>query len=207
MAARGKKRSARSRGKGRSAGRALLWLVLLVVAGWGAFWQREALWTGLQARLYGGGDAPAGLVIRGAGDLPRAGKRFARPVKVLGIPDYQSRVRLPSGHGVLTCFRMTGCDNRLYVCTDKGLRAPEAVRDVIEKRSFTGFMGPLERSRFREPLTRGLQREHGLRPAAGAHLVLAGGIPGPSVPDMLFPAACLLLCAFFLLKFVRSLTA
>jgi len=174
-----------------------------VLSGCAVFWQRQALVAGIESRVLGK-DAPAGFVIRDADDLSRARWRLSGRVEVVGIPDYESRVRFPTDHALVTCFRMTRSDGRLFVCTDKPPKAPEAIEDVIEARAFTGFMAPLEKSRYRDVLTRALQREHGLRPGPGAQLVLAGGLAGPSLAETALPAACVLLCLFFLLKFIRA---
>ncbi len=205
MAGSRKKRSTRSKRKGRSGGGKFLVLLLFLLTGSLVFWQGGALVTGLQVHLTKGRQTEA--VIGDMSGLARAEKRLSGRVKVRGIPDYESRLRFPSRDGLLTCFRMTGFENRLFVCTDEPLKEPEGIEDVIRKRSFTGFMEPLGRSRFRETLNRGFQREYGFHPASGARLVLSGTMPGPSLLMTVLLAGCALLCFFFLLKFIQSLRA
>jgi hypothetical protein len=205
MAKSRRKRSTRSKKKGRSKGGTYLFLLLFLLAGCVVFWQRGAMVTGLQLHLAGGGETAA--LIGDMGDLARAEKRLSGRVRVQGIPDYESRFRFPSRDGLLTCFRMTGFEDRLFVCTDKPLKVPDGIEDVIKKRAYIGFMEPLHRSRFRETLNRGFQREHGIRPALEARLVLAGGMPGPSLLKTVLLAGCALLCFFFLLKLIQSLKA
>jgi len=199
-----KKRKTRSSKKRGTWGRRLLLLCLFLLAAGVVFWQRGDLWTGLRvhARPWG-----TEVEIGDVNGLARSEKRSPGVVKVRGIPDYESRLRLLSGNGRINCFRMVGFENRLFVCSDRPLEEPEGIEDVLRERRFTGFLEPLSASRFREPLRQGFLKERGIRPAAGAQLLREGSLVGPSLLKTLLLAACVLLCIFFLFRFILSFKA
>jgi hypothetical protein len=201
MAKRRKKRSAPSRKKRRGVGGKLLLLLLVFLTGGVVFWQRQILLTGVQVYLLGG---QAVHEIRNPNDLSKTGSDGPCMVRVQGIPDYESRVRFPSGNGFLTCFRMTGFENLLFVCTGKGLKDPGRIEEIIRSRVFAGRMERLDKSRYREIVNRGFSREHKIQPGPQARLVLEGEGRGPTLAEAAFPAGCVLLCFFFLLWLIQS---
>ena len=197
-----RKKSKTGSRKKKPKGRWLLFLVLCLFSACVVLWQWEDFAAGLRMHL---------LPLRGVEEiadvnaLDRVGQGSAAVVRVQGIPDYEGRLRVHSGKGVLTCFRMVGFGNRLFVCTDGGLKNPEEVEEVLQGLSLTGSLHPLEGSRFQDALERGLLGERGIRPAAGAWLLLAGSLQGPSLRKAVLLLICALLCIFFLTRFILSL--
>ncbi len=202
MAGRRKKKKTKSKKKGRGIGRKILFLLLFLVCGGAVLWQRAELVTGVQVHFFGGeGVAQIGNLT----DLDRTGTLFSPLAQITGIPDYKSRFRFPSRDSFFTCFRMTGFEDRLFVCTENELKEPEGIEDVIRKRSFTGRMEPLKKSGFQDTLIRGFSRAHGIRPAPDAILVSEGRARIPSLLETAGLTVCLLLCFFFLFGFIKAM--
>ena len=202
MAWKKQRKKARTSKKRPAGGRWFLFLALFLVAAGLLYWQRGDLVSGLRVH----GQSLMGTPeIADVAALTLAAELSPGVARVQGIPDYEGRVRVHSGQGMLTCFRMVGFENRIFVCTDGRLQEPEEVEDVLRELHFSGYLQSLAGSRLEEALTRQFVRERGIRPAPGAWILLTGGMEGPSLLKTVLLIGCLLLCILLLIGFIVSL--
>ncbi len=163
--------------------------------------QGEEFLAGVKGHLLGMDDR---FVVRDVSSLPTRCDSFAKTVEITGIPDYGSMIRFPSREGILTCFRMTGFENRLFVSTTGSMTTPEEISKLLLPRSMEGRLVSLKKSKLAEPLIRGFRRSHRIQPHEQAFVLLEGESPIPSRGKTLLLSSCLLLCVFFLYRTIKG---
>lgn len=165
------------------------------------YFEKADLYTGIRGRLPGQDRTE---VVQKSADLPAAGAPVTSAVKAVGIPDYDHTVRFPDSRGdLLTCFRMTGFNNRLLVCTGKSLKKPEEIAEIIAARSFQGRLAPLGEHPMQETIRRSFEKTHRVRFPAGGWVLMEGSPHLPSLGKTLALSACAMLSIFFLIRIIQ----
>ena len=158
-----KKRSGKKKSGSRFGKLLLLFLFFLTAAV--VYRERADLVGGVKTHLLRQSDP---LVVKNIGDLPVVKGPDMQAVKTVGIPDYKNSYRFPFQQDMLTCYRMLGFENRMFVCTGEELKPPEEIDEIIRPRAVKGRLVRLDRSPLETPLRRGLKRTHRIVPADDA---------------------------------------
>lgn len=198
--ARKRKKQKKAAPKKKSTVRKIVLLLLFIGTAAVVYMQRTELVTGIQGHLFGKEHTS---VIKELRDIPSLKGFSSHTVRVLGIPDYGNIIRFPFRDKILTCFRMTDFGNRLFVCTEKGLKQPDEIGEVLTQRSVQGRLTALGKSRIRDTLKRGFQRSHRILPANDACLLFEDESSLPSVGKTLALFCCLFFCFFFLYRLIK----
>ncbi len=164
-------------------------------------WDHQALVQGLRGYLLGRIEYDR---IESRGDLPSGAEGGARAAEVIGIPDYKHVYRFPYEGVILTCYRIVDFGNRLCVCSDKGLARPEAIDEVIRKRTLRGRLEPLAKSPLRHRVRRVFLRGGKIRLPEDAFLLREDPTPLPSLSRLALPVTCLLLCCLFAYRVIKE---
>ncbi len=177
-----------------------VWLLVLLLSAVVVFWARHELLWAVKGHLLGRIDFHP---IENQSDLPPLDETRARPAEVVGIPDYKHSLRFPHEDGILTCYRMVDFGNRLIVCSEKGLKKPDDIRDIIQNRSITGRLESLRKSGLDQPLRRLFQKEGNIKLQADAFLLREDRFPVPPPVRLGILAFCLILCCFSAYKLIQ----
>ena len=188
------------RKKKKKKGSKIVFFLLFVLTALLIYVQRDDLVAGIQGHFLGNERMS---VIKELKDIPSPGGLVSQTASIVGIPDYGHTVRFPYREKILTCFRMTDFGNRLFVCTEKGLKQPEEIGDVLTQHSVQGKLTLLKKSRVQDTLSRGFQRSHRIFPADDACLLFEGESSLPSFAKTLVLCLCLIFCCFFLFRFIK----
>ena len=176
-------------------------LVLFFLAGV-VFWGREDLLWGLKGYLL---DETDYLRIRSESDLPAQSGVRGQPAEISGIPDYKNVVRFPYDGKTLTCYRMVGFRNRLIVCSDRGLKRPEAIDEIIKERTIRGSLETLSKSPLEDRLRKDLNEPGaGIRVRDDAFLLSEGKAPLPSPVTLGVLIFCMIACCFFAYRLIKG---
>ena len=174
--------------------------LLFLVTGAVVFLGRHELLWGLKGYLL---DRIDFLRIESHSDLPGQSEGHVRPAVVKGIPDYKNEVRFPYKKKILTCYRMVGFENRLCVCSWKGLRAPKAIDEVIQSHTVRGRLEAFHGSPLEDRLHRLFLRVGSIRLEGNAFLLFEDRFPRPPLIKVGFLCTCLILCCFFACKVIK----
>ena len=175
--------------------------MLFLVAAGVVFWGRHELLWGVKGHLL---DEVDFYRIERQSDLPPPGEARVRPAEVVGIPDYKNAPRLPSQGKTLTCFRMVDFGNRLAVCTDRGLKRPEAIDEIIKERTIQGRLERLKDSPLDGSLRRIFVRTGGIRLAEDGFLLYEDRKPLPSPFKLGVLGFSLILCCFSAYRLIKQ---
>ena len=191
---------ARDRKKRRTSYRRIVSFALFLVTAAVLFVGRHEVLWGIQGYLL---DHIDFFRIESEADLVRLSGTRGHPAEVVGIPDYKNMVRFPYEKKILTCYRMVGFENRLFVCKWNGLARPKAIDEIIQNRTVRGKLGGLNRSPLEDRLRRVFLRAGNIGVAEDAFLLLEDRRPLPSVLEVGFLSLCLILCCFFAYRVIK----
>jgi hypothetical protein len=192
---------ARSRKKRNGTGRGkVVALILFVIGGGALFWGRHELMWGLKGYVVGKIDF---LEVEDEEGLPAPSEVQVRPTEAMGIPDYKNPIRFPYEGKTLTCYRMVGFRDRLVVCSDKGLKRPEAIGEIIKERSIRGRLERLNKSQMNDSLRRIFLKASSIRLAEDAFLLYEDPAPLPSKVKVGFLAFCVVVCCFSAYRLIK----
>jgi len=180
--------------------RRFVFLLLFIVAAGIVLWGRHELLWGLKGYVL---DEIDFYRIESQSDLPPSAKARVRPAEVLGIPDYKNAPRFPYAGKPLSCYRMVDFGNRLVVCSDKGLKRPEAIDEIIKERTIRGRLERLKKSQMNDSLRRIFLNASSIRLAEDAFLLYEDPRPLPSRVKVGFFAFCVLICCFSVYRLIK----
>ena len=158
----------------------LLFLLAAVLSGVPLLVLRCELIAGIRTYLLGSGRQ----VIETAADLPSQPSACAVFAEAVGIPDYGNVFRLErrAGAGGVACFRIVGFENRLVVCSPKGLNQPRDIEEIILKKRFSGSLDRLDRCPLNDSVRRAFRGKVGETLLRDAFLLEVGRNVAPSIP-------------------------
>jgi hypothetical protein len=188
-----------ARGVSRSLGARAIFLLFFAIGAFVVYTHRAELLAGIEGHLLGSGKARVAASLE---DLRSEGKRASANVRVKGIPDYASIVRLPVAGKMLTCFRMTGFQSRLLVCTPGSVKEPAEIADILRERAYEGKLTSLGEADAGAAIRRTLEKAQGIQVPADGWLVLDGESSLPSLGKTLALAGCAVLSFFFFCRFI-----
>jgi hypothetical protein len=191
---------AKSRKKRKTSRRRWLSFFLFLLTAAVVFTGRQDLLWGLQGYLL---DRIDFVRVESPSDLPSGSGGPSRPALVVGIPDYKNQVRFPYERKILTCYRVVGFENRLCVCTEEELKAPEAIGEVIQSRTVRGRLEGLAGSPLEDRLRRLFWRASSIRLEENAFLLTEDPSPLPSLFKLGLLCLCLILCCFFAFRVIQ----
>lgn len=180
--------------------RRFLLMLLFIMAAGVVFWGRHELLWGLKGYFL---DEIDFYRIGSQSDLPPSAKGHVGPAEIVGIPDYKNVPRFPNEGKTLTCYRMVDFGNRLVVCTDTGLKRPEAIDEIIKERTIRGRLESLKKSQLNDSLRRIFLKTGSIRLAEDAFLLYEDPKPLPSKARLGLLASCLILCCFFAYRLIK----
>lgn len=185
--------------KKKSRGRLIPFLLFLVAAGLVFCGRHELLW-GVKGYLL---DEIDFYRIESQSDLPPSVGARVRPAEVAGIPDYKNAPRFPNEGRTLTCYRMVNFGNRLCVCTEKGLKSPKAIDEIIKVRTLRGRLESLTKSRMNDSLRSLFLKSGGIHLAEDAFLLYEDPTPLPSKVKVGFLFFCVILCCLSAYRLIK----
>lgn len=187
----------------KTAGRArLLFLFAVLLSGSALYVLRCEIVAGVRTYFLGIGSRQ----IETAVDLPAGPKRCSSPCEVVGIPDYANVFHAePRGGGrKVTCFRIVSFENRLLVCTPKGLPQPRDIEEIIQKKRFSGALGRLDRSPLEASIRREFREKTGEGLPRDAFLLEVGKSAVPSARRFASLGFLAVVCFFSVYRAIKS---
>ncbi len=175
--------------------------VLFLLAAGVVFWGRQELLWGIKGYFF---DRIDYFSVKRQSSLPLPADPLPRAAKVIGIPDYKHAVQFSSGSENLTCYRMVDFENRLVVCSTKGLKRPEAIDEAIQERTIRGRLERFGRGPSEERLRGIFQKVGRIRIQENAFVLFEDESPLPSPVKFGVLTFCVLLCCFSAYRLIKK---
>jgi hypothetical protein len=173
--------------------------VFLIAAGVVLYGRGDLLW-GFKGYILGRIDF---VRIEKESDLPSAWAGSEAPAEVEGIPDYKNVLRFPHTGKSLACFRMVGFGNRLVVCSDEGLKPPQAIDEIIKERRIRGRLERLGRSPMDDRLRTLFRQQGDIQVREDAFLLSEDEAPLPSPVGLGVFVFCLVVCCLSAYRLIK----
>jgi hypothetical protein len=190
---------AKARKKKGSRGRLASLAVFLIAAGVVLYGRSDLLW-GIRGYAL---DRIDFVRIERESDLPSGWGDRGRPAEVEGIPDYKNALRFSHAGKSLACFRMVDFGNRLVVCSDEGLKPPQAIDEIIRERRVRGRLERLGRSPLDDRLRKMFLQQGNIRLREDAFLLSEDEKPLPSPVRVGVLVFCLMVCCFSAYRLIQ----
>ena len=178
----------------------IFFLILFIISAIVVYIQKDELIYGIEGYITGKGNL---IEVRKVSDLKLPERSGIGMAKIMGIPDYASTCPVLDGDQAYTCFRMIDFSNRLAICSQKGLKAPEGIDEVIKPRILKGRLVKLQRMAFDKDLRRCLKRSSNISLSRNTLVLLEGQSSLPSIEKLAILGGCLLLSCFSLYRVIK----